>query len=123
MAVSGDSDWNSPLICPTRIVNGKTKHRVCLDVRGLNAQTRSYRRPFPVCRDALETITESIIFSCVDLESAFQQFPLKPAHRKYTSFLWRGVRYVFITCPFGLKNMPAFFQEQMEKLFVGTHYT
>lgn len=113
----GGSSWNAPIIVPTRTVNGVTKLRACLDVRGLNAQTKTYRRVFPAARDTLESITEAEIFSTVDLDSAFAQFKLVKAHREFTSFTWRNVRYIFLSCPFGLKNMPSFFQEQMEKLF------
>ena len=51
--------------------------RPCVDFKRLNAVTESDHYPMPLMPDIVQMITESVIFSKLDLKDAFNQIPVK----------------------------------------------
>src|SRR5262249_52338179 len=51
-----------------------------------------------------------VIFTTLDLQSAFNRFPIHEADQHKTAFTWKDAQYVFARAPFGLKSLPSKFQ-------------
>ena len=114
----GASQWNSPMLVNERLLStGDISHRVCIDPRLINDHTLVYKRQHNTSRDVLYSMTDSVCFSTLDLAKAFNQLPMYPPHAEYTSFTFDNKRYEFIGAPFGLKNIPAFFQGTFDLSF------
>jgi len=112
--------YNNPItVAPKRNANGDiTGIRVCLDPRAVNAATiPNDRFEIPRIREILESFSGCSIFAELDLSEAYLQTRLHPDCQPYTAFTWRGVQYMFVGCPFGLTNMPGFFQRLIRTVF------
>lgn len=99
---------NTPYINPLVIVKKKNGEiRMCLDARHLNkCSVPQYEAPINI--DAiLGKITESFIFSKIDLKHSFWLIPLDKSSRQYTGFSIDGVIYNFTVVPFGLQSACA----------------
>lgn len=57
-----------------------------------------------------------VIFSKIDLKSAYLQIPLRRMDRSLCAFTCGGRRYRFITAPLGLKTIPSQFQRWVKAL-------
>ena len=112
--------FNSPLTAaPKKDDNGNyTGTRTCLDTRLLNRQlVTKDKYQIPSSRDNLEAFEGCIIFSELDLEEAYLQFPLSERSRPFTAFIWKDKQYMFTGCPFGISILPSWFQRFMSRLF------
>lgn len=45
--------------------------------------------------------------SSMDFTASYWQIPIAPSSQKYTGFIYRGISYVYLRTPFGLKNSAA----------------
>ena len=110
--------WNSSLIIIKKLLpDGAIKHRVCIDPRHLNKKMLDDKFPIPRLRELLDKAANAQIFSALDLENSYHQFEITASDRTKTSFTWKGVQYMFIGCPFGLKTITSVFQRVMSELF------
>jgi hypothetical protein len=113
-----DTTFNTPIFpIPKKDSEGnKTLCRLCLDYRPLNALLPDDSFPLPRISDIFETLSDSKIFTILDLKSAFHRFIIHPGHRYKTAFTWHNTQYVFVRAPFGLKTLPSKFQRVMQIL-------
>ena len=105
--------YNNPItVAPKKDEQGNwTGFRVCLDVRKLNAATLPGDQfQIPLIHTILSSHQGCSIFGEFDLAEAYLQFPLHPDSRQYTAFTWGNQQYMFVGCPFGLRDMPSHFQ-------------
>ena len=105
--------YNNPItVAPKKDDQGNwTGFRVCLDVRKLNAATLPGDQfQIPLIHTILSSHQGCSIFGEFDLAEAYLQFPLHPDSRPFTAFTWGGQQYMFVGCPFGLRDMPSHFQ-------------
>lgn len=112
--------YNNPICAvPKKDDNGTlTGVRPCLDVRALNAALVVQDRfPIPHIREALEQLGGNAIFSELDLQEAYLQFPLHPDSRPLTAFTWNGQQYMFAGCPYGLTLLTSHFQRVITRIF------
>jgi hypothetical protein len=58
----------------------------------------------------------AVIFSRIDLRSAYLQIPLRRSDRNVTAFTVWNKRYRFVTAPLGLKHIPSSFQRMIKAL-------
>ena len=92
--------------------------RICLDARILNKYLlENDRFEIPRISDVLQRFAGCKIFGEFDLSEAYFQFPLHPDAQKYTAFTINNQQYMFVSCPYGLKHLPSFFQRYMVNLF------
>ena len=111
-----DSQHNLPLwpvVQPKVDKNGKVceiKTRVTVDFKSLNKNTKPYIFHTPRSREVYDKTFGAAVLTGLDLEQGYLQFPLSPQSRIFTTFTWKGVKYMFVGCPFGLTNLPAHFQ-------------
>lgn len=96
---------NSRYINPIVVVKkGDGELRLCLDARNIN-QYSIPQYEMPMSTEAIfGKITESNIFSKVDLKHSFWLIPLERKRRDYTGFIIDGVIYRFKVVPFGLQS-------------------
>lgn len=113
----GRGRWNFPMISaykkppdnqPNLIVR-----RHCLDVRMLNKILKSRVVKTPLIKDILNDVSSYKIYSIIDLESAYDSCPIRRQDREKLVFTFENVRYEYIGACFGIKTMPAIFQNIM----------
>lgn len=107
----------SSFINPLVIVKKKSGEiRICLDARNINKFTiPQYESPMNI-EAILGRITESSIFSKIDLKHSFWLIPLHKECRKYTAFCVDGVVYEFNVVPFGLQSACAALVRVLHKI-------
>ena len=80
------------------------------DMRLMNSVIEEDAYPLPQVNDLLVHMRERNIYSKLDLISFFHQFKIDPEQRKY--FAWTcpitGLRYEWIVCCFGNRNLSSF---------------
>lgn len=99
------TQWNLPItVTPKKDADGKlTKVRLVLDPRMLNKMLPIAKFPLPLIEDIFQALKNAVVYTCLDLFSAFHQFPLKESDCHKTTFTApNGVQYMFKGTPFGL---------------------
>ena len=114
------SPWASPIVL-ARKKDGSV--RFCVDYRKVNEVTRKDAYPLPRINDTLETLSDSKIFSTLDLASGYWQVVLTENDRQKTAFCTTEGLYEFKVMPFGLCNAPATFQRLMDIVLTGLQWT
>ena len=87
----------------------------CIDFCHLNTHTKKDSYPLPRIQEALESVVDAGHFSCLDLKSGFWQIKMDELSKQYTAFTVANLG--FFECdhmPFGLCNVPATFQQQIQ---------
>ena len=110
----------SPLSAPICLVKKKNGTcRFCIDFRKFNAVTLRDAYPLPRIDDTLDSLSDSMWFSTLDLASGYWQIRMSESSNHKTTFVvpHRGLFYLNVM-PFGLTNAPASFQRLMEKVLV-----
>lgn len=89
-----------------------TKVRMCVDARPLNKRLQKEPYYMPNNWDnILEKAAGKKYFSCIDLWESFYNLIIKEEDRIKTTFTWKGVKYMWRCCPFGISNIP-FYQQR-----------
>ena len=113
------SPWASPVV----LVKKKDgTARLCVDYRRLNSVTKKDAFPIPSTQDCLDTVAGSVLFSTMDITSAYNQVPIKKEDIPKTAFVTRSGFYEYKTMSFGLTNAPATFQRLMELALAGLQW-
>ena len=110
------SAWISPIVV-SRKRNGKI--RLCVDLRKVNGAIETSGYPIPDMEEMLNQLNGSVMFSCLDLKSAYHQLNLHEEARDLTAFVTHSGLYRYVRCPYGLKSLPQCFQKVMETLLRG----
>lgn len=117
MADTGGLDW--PATSPVLAMKSDSTWRFCIDMSPTNAVTVPYDGPIPDPRELLETIASKKFYCKLDFASAYHQAFVAPEDQKKTAFRTRDGLFYFKRCPFGLRNMPAWWSAQMRDVFQG----
>lgn len=91
--------------------------RPCIDNHGLNNVTVKFHYPLPLVPNALEQLREAIIYTKLDLRSAYNLIRIKKGYEWKTAFLTTRGHYEYQVMPYGLANAPAVFQSFINKIF------
>ena len=81
--------------------------RLTVDLSPLNRLTARDRVSIPTWDEIMSKLKGSMIFSKIDLKSAFHQIKLDEISQKKTAFSIGSRRFQFLTCPQGLANSPS----------------
>lgn len=93
--------------------------RFCIDYRRLNAVTVRDSYPLPRIDDLLDLVRGAKYFSSLDLATGYWQVPLEDDDKEKTAFITKDGLFEWNVAPFGLKNMPPFFQRMMDAVLAG----
>ena len=106
----------SPLNSPICLVAKKSGEWLfCIDLRALNSVTRLDSFPLPSIDDTLDMLSNSQLYSTLDMACGYWQLSLSEKDREKTSFAVPGIGiFMFKVMCFGLKNAPASFSRLME---------
>ena len=110
------SQWVSPIVVTSR-KNGKI--RMCVDMREPNKAVVPDSHPLPLIEDLLSELRGSVMFSTLDLKSAYHQLELHKESRGLTAFITHEGLYQYCRVPYGLCSAPAAFQKMMKTILSG----
>ena len=110
------SPWRAPVVM-TRKKDGSL--RFCTDFRGLNSVTVTDAHPLPRLDAAVDQLSGSVFFSCLDLSSDYWQVELNSEDREKTAFSVGKELWQYQVMAMGLKKAPHTFQRFMELALQG----
>ncbi|KAL0239452.1 hypothetical protein GEMRC1_009560 [Eukaryota sp. GEM-RC1] len=86
-------------------------------VDGVNALTKPLQADLPRITDIHQFMSKARFIATLDLPKAFWQILLKPEDQLKTTLAIPGRKICFKRTAFGLKNVPAYFQNTMNEIF------
>ena len=120
--VPADDRGHDLIASPCYLVGKKDKsqsYRMVIDYRIVNKVISSPVPLIPDINPTLHTLHNQALFTLFDLSSAYYSLSVTKESQHITTFACPLGKYVFKKCPFGLKSMPALFQEIALKML---HY-
>ena len=105
---SSRSSWSTPIIVVPKGDGGK---QLVTDNKALNKVTRKFNWPMPKVKDTFSKLNGAKYFSTLDLWASYQHIPLGKSYIPKTVFTSPFCKYEYIKVPFGLAQVPAYFQE------------
>jgi hypothetical protein len=90
--------------------------RFCVDYRGLNSMTIKNRYPLPLIRETLARLSTAVIYTKLDIISAFNDLRITEGDEWKTAFRTRYGLFEYLVMPFGLANAPSSFQHYMNDI-------
>ena len=114
-----ESPWSSQPVLVKKVRDGVVldEKRPCWDYRWVNDLIVSDAHPLPLPEDMFDKLQGHRLFSKMDLTKGFWQIPLDEASRKILAMDTLLGLYEPNTMPFGMKNAPAVFQREMQRVF------
>ena len=107
------SEWVSNIV-PVRKKTGEI--RLCIDFRNLNKASLKDNYPLPKMDHILQKVVGSKRISLLDGFSGYNQVLVHPDDQHKTNFTTRGT-FMYTKMPFGLVNVGATFQREMDIVF------
>ena len=90
--------------------------RLCIDYRPLNAIMVADAYPLKRIDDIIQALRGAQYSITIDLLSGYWQVPVHPDSIGFTAFTSHLGLFEFLKMPFGLKNAPAWFQREMDRI-------
>lgn len=117
------SEWSSPVLLVPKKTDrsGEKKWRLVVDYRQLNNKIIDDKFPLPNITEILDSLSNNIYFSKLDLSQSYYQLSLEEQSRKYTAFT-TDKQYQMKRCPMGLKTSPSVFSRLMTIAMSGLNY-
>ena len=109
-----NSEWSSAL---HMVQKPDGSFRACGDYRSLNSITVPDRYPIPNINSFSAKLSNSYIFSKIDLLSAYHQIRMHPDDIKKTALTTPFGLFQFNYMPFGLRNAASTFQRMIDRIF------
>ena len=127
------SPWASPiLVVPKRTAPGEPpKQRLCVDYRALNSLLPPVKKAFSKAKGILTLVLlpkideiyarlkDSMIYSTFDMRSGYYHMVLSKESRPKSAFVSSFGKWEFKRCPFGLAQVPAYFQRLVNEVLSG----
>ena len=104
------SSWLAPIIVVPKGDGGK---HLIIDYRALNKVTRKFVWPMPKVEDIFSQLNGAEYFSTLDLRAGYHHTGLTTDSIPKTAFTSPFGKYEYVKVPFGLAQVPAYFQELM----------
>ncbi|XP_063854223.1 uncharacterized protein K02A2.6-like [Scylla paramamosain] len=109
------SEWVSPVVISHKKCG---KIQLCVDLRGPNSQLVLEVHPLPMTAE-LHTKLHGVVFSQIDLKSAYHKLVFEKASHPITAFITHKGLFQFKKVPFGLASAAAAFQKLVDRLLAG----
>ena len=103
------SSWSAPIIVVPKGDGGKC---LVIDYKALNKVTRKFTWPMPKV-DVLSKLNRATYFTNLDLQAGYHHIPLDKSSIPKTAFNSPFGKFEYVKVPFGLAQVPAYFQELM----------
>ena len=104
------SSWLAPIIVVPKGDGGKC---LVIDYRALNKVTRKFTWPMPKVEDIFSKLNGATYFTILGLHTGYHHIPLDKSSIPKTAFNSPFRKYEYVKVPFGLAQVPAYFQELM----------
>ena len=104
------SNWSAPIIVVPKGNRGKC---LVIDYRALNTVTRKFTWPMPKLEDIFPKLNGATYFITLDLQAGYHHIPLDTPSIPKTAFNSPFRKFEYVKVPFGLAQVPAYFQELM----------
>ncbi len=112
--VDEPTDWVSQIV----VVQKKDLSlRVCIDPHALNKALQRERYTLPILSDSLHELSNSKVFTKVDLSSGYWHVKLDDVSSHLTTFQTNWGRYRWLRLPFGLSVSSEIFQKRLMEAF------
>ena len=127
------SPWASPIVVvPKRTAPREPpKQRLCVDYRALNSLLPPMKKafskakgiltlvPLPKIDDIYARLKGSNIYSTFDMRSSYYNMVLSEKSKPKSAFVSSFGKWEFKRCPFGLAQVPAYFQRLVNEVLSG----
>ena len=107
---SSQSSWSATIIVVPKGDGGK---HLVIDCRALNKVTRKFTWPMPKVEDIFSKLNGATYFTTLDLCAGYHHIPLDKPSIPKTAFNSTFGKYEYVKVPFGLAQVPAYFQVLM----------
>ena len=107
---NGHSSWSAPIIVVPKGDGGKC---LVIGYRALIKVTRKFVWPMPKVEDIFSQLNGAKYFSTLDLRAGYHHIGLSTDSIPKTAFTSPFGKYEYVKVPFGLAQVPAYFQELM----------
>ena len=114
------SSQSAPIAVVPKSNGGK---RLCVDFRVLNAITKTYVWSMPRIKDIFAKLGKARFFTTLDLRSAYHHIALDNDAIKKRAFVMPLGKCEYLKVLFGLVQVPTYFQNLMNKVLKGLHFT
>ena len=104
------SSWSAPIIEVPKGDGGKC---LVIEYRALNKVTRKFTWPMPKVEDIFSKLNKATYFTTLDLCAGYHHIPLDKSSIPKLAFNSPFSKYEYVKVPFGLAQVPAYFQELM----------
>ena len=125
--------WASPIVVvPKRTAPGEPpKRRLCVDYRAPNGILPPVKKafskakgiltlvPLPKIDEIYARLKGSTIYSTFDMRSGYYHMVLSKKSRPKSAFVSSFSKWEFKRCPFGLAQVPAYFQRLVNEVLLG----
>jgi hypothetical protein len=118
LITDSDSPWSSQAVLVAKKRDGVVlaEKRPCWDYRGVNEVTISDAYPLPLPEQMFDQLKGCRLFSKMDLLKGFWQIPLEKETQRVLAFSTPLGLKQPLFMPFGIKNAPAAFQREMQRV-------
>jgi transposase InsO family protein/predicted aspartyl protease len=112
------SSWRAQAVLVAKHRDGVQldEKRPCLDYRRVNNLIQTDSFPLPLVEDLMDKLTGMKLFSKLDLTKGFWQIPMDEQSRHVLAFSTPLGLFEPRVMPFGMKNAPAVFQREMQRV-------
>ena len=104
------SSWSAPIIVVPKGNGGKC---LVIDYRALNKVTRKFTWPMSKVEDIFSKLNRATYFTTLDLQAGYHHIPLDKPSIPKTAINSPFGKFEYVKVPFGLAQVPAYFQELM----------
>ena len=117
---SSRSSWSAPIMVVPKGDGGK---QLVINYRALNKVMRKFTWPMLKVQDTFLKLNGPKYFTTLDLRAGYHQIPLDKLSILKIAFNSPFGKYEHIIVPFGLAQVPAYFQELMTSILKDFNFT
>ena len=114
--VKGPTPWISPIVV---VPKPSGEIRLCVDMGRANEAIIRERHPISTVDEVLQDMTQSIVFSKLDLKWGYHQLELSEEARGITTFTTHAGLYRYKRLMFGVTSAPEIYQHAIQQVLHG----